>query len=80
MTSTPGELVALTGQNNPYPGKLGVIEEGAYADLLIVDGDPLKDLAAIGADKAWFDAKSRSQDVPSIKVIMKDGKIYKNTL
>ena len=80
MTSTPGELARLTGKRNPYPGKLSVIEKGAYADILIVDGNPLKDLAAIGADKGWFDAKPRSQDVPSIKVIMKDGKIYKNTL
>jgi imidazolonepropionase-like amidohydrolase len=80
MTSTPGQLAQLTGKNNPYPGKLGVIEKGAYADILIVDGNPLEDLAAIGADKGWFDAKPRSQDVPSIKVIMKDGKIYKNTL
>jgi imidazolonepropionase-like amidohydrolase len=80
MTSTPGQLARLTGKNNPYPGKLGVIEEGAYADILIVDGNPLKDLAAIGADKAWFEAKPRSQDMPAIRVIMKDGKIYKNTL
>lgn len=80
MTSAPGELAALTGQNNPYPGKLGVIEEGAYADILIVNGNPLKDLASIGANKGWFEAKPRSQDVPSIKLIMKDGKIYKNTI
>jgi imidazolonepropionase-like amidohydrolase len=80
MTSTPGQLAALTGKNNPYPGKLGVIENGAYADLLIVDGNPLEDLAAIGANKGWFDAKPRSQDIPSIRIIMKDGKIYKNSL
>ena len=41
MTLVPGELAAETGRNNPYPGKLGVIEEGALADILIVDGNPL---------------------------------------
>ena len=38
MTSRAGELAALTGKNNPYPNaRLGVIEEGAYADILLVD-------------------------------------------
>src|SRR5690606_10676087 len=40
-TSRNAELLSLSGERNPYPGKLGVIEAGAYADLLIVDGDPL---------------------------------------
>ena len=80
MTSTAGELAALTGKHNPYPGKLGVIEEGAYADLLIVDGNPLEDLSAIGANKGWFNAPPRSQEVESIRLIMKDGKVFKNTL
>jgi len=80
MTSTPGQLAQLTGQTNPYPGTLGVIQEGAYADVLIVDGNPLDDLAAIGANEGWFDAEPRSQNVENIKLIMKDGKIYKNTL
>jgi imidazolonepropionase-like amidohydrolase len=80
MTSTAGQLAALTGQTNPYPGKLGVIEEGAYADILLVNGNPLDDMAAIGANDGWFDAKPRSQNVENIKLIMKDGQIYKNTL
>ena len=81
MTSTGGELAELTGPENPYPeGKLGVIAEGAYADILVVDGNPLKDISAIGGHDQWFDAPARSQDVPSIRVIMKDGKFYKNTL
>jgi imidazolonepropionase-like amidohydrolase len=81
MTKYGGELAALTGPENPYPdGKLGVIEEGAYADLLIVDGNPLEDISAIGGQEKWFDAEPRGQDVPSIRVIMKDGKFYKNTL
>ena len=82
MTSINGEIVALSGPVvNPYPeAKLGVIEEGAYADILIVDGNPLKDLSVIGANSKWFDAEYRPNGVESIKIIMKDGVIYKNTL
>jgi imidazolonepropionase-like amidohydrolase len=80
MTSTGGELAALTGENNPYPGKLGVIEEGAYADILLVDGNPLEDITAIGGHHQWLDAPPRDQEVASIKLIMKDGVVYKNTL
>ncbi|MGI9570650.1 MAG: amidohydrolase family protein, partial [Desulfobulbia bacterium] len=80
LTSTGGELAALSGRGNPYPGKLGVIEEGAYADILIVDGNPLENIVAIGGSEKWFDAEPREQDVPSIRMIMKDGKVYKNTL
>jgi imidazolonepropionase-like amidohydrolase len=81
MTSTAGELAALTGKNNPYPaGKLGVVEAGAYADLLIVDGNPLEDITVIGANPKYFDSKPRAKGISNIKVIMKDGKIYKNTL
>jgi len=81
MTSNGGELAELTGRRNPYPkGKLGVIEAGAYADILIVDGNPLEDITVIGANEKWFDAEPRDQDVPTIRMIMKDGKIYKNTL
>ena len=81
MTVNGGKLAELTGPENPYPdGKLGVIEEGAYADILIVDGNPLEDITVIGANGKWFDAEPREQDVVPIKLIMKDGKIYKNTL
>jgi imidazolonepropionase-like amidohydrolase len=79
-TSTAGELAQLTGQRNPYPGKLGVIEEGAFADVLIVDGNPLEDLSVLGANPKWFDAEPRSEGHETIRIIMKDGKIYKNTL
>jgi imidazolonepropionase-like amidohydrolase len=81
MTSTAGELAALTGKNNPYlEGKLGVVEEDAYADLLLVDGNPLEDMTVIGANPKYFDAADRDRGIESIRVIMKDGKIYKNTL
>ena len=79
-TSTAGELLALTGPLNPYPHKLGVIEPGAYADLLIVDGNPLEDITVIGGDPKWFDAEPRGEGIETIQLIMKDGKIYKNTL
>lgn len=68
-TSGNAELFALSGKLNPYPdGKLGVIEAGAYADLLLYDGNPLQDILVI-------------VDYPvHLKLIMKDGKIYKNEL
>jgi len=67
-TSGNAELMALSGKRNPYPGKLGVIEEGAYADILLINGNPLKDI------KILTDAEK------NIVLIMKDGKIYKNTI
>jgi imidazolonepropionase-like amidohydrolase len=67
-TANNGELMALSGFINPYPGKLGVVEEGALADLLLVEGNPLQKLDLVAdPDKNFL-------------VIMKDGKIYKNTL
>ncbi len=67
-TSTNAELLALSGKRNPYPGKLGVVEQGALADLLLVEGNPLDNIDLI-ADAA-----------NNFKIIMKDGTIYKNTL
>ncbi|KRQ01445.1 hydrolase [Bradyrhizobium yuanmingense] len=66
-TSTNGELLALSGARNPYPGRIGVVEEGALADLLLVDGNPLEDIRLIE------DPANR------LVVIMKDGIIYKDT-
>jgi imidazolonepropionase-like amidohydrolase len=67
-TADNGELMALSGFINPYPGKLGVVEEGALADLLLVDGNPLEDINLVAnPDKNFV-------------VIMKDGRIYKNAL
>jgi imidazolonepropionase-like amidohydrolase len=81
LTSVNGEILALTGDTlNPYPdGKLGVIEEGAYADILLVDGNPLEDITAIGGSEQWFDAPARD-GIDSMRIIVKDGVIYKNTL
>jgi imidazolonepropionase-like amidohydrolase len=67
-TSKSAELLALSGRRNPYPGKLGVIQEGAYADILLINGDPLKDITILTKPEENF------------ALIMKDGKIYKNAL
>ena len=68
-TSTNAELLSLSGPRNPYPdGLLGVIEEGAYADLLLVDGNPLENIDLIADPEKNF------------VLIMKDGVIYKNTI
>jgi imidazolonepropionase-like amidohydrolase len=81
MTSTAGEMLALSGNRNPYQaGKLGVIEEGAYADILLVDGNPLEDISVIGGAEKWFDADPEWKPIETLDLIMKDGVIYKNTL
>lgn len=81
MTSAGGEVAAMTGRSNPYPaGKLGVIEKGAYADILLVDGNPLEDITVIGGNKEWFTAPPRERGIKTISLIMKDGKFFKNTL
>jgi imidazolonepropionase-like amidohydrolase len=67
-TGTNAELLALSGKRSPYPGKLGVVEQGAVADLLLVDGNPLENITVI-ADPA-----------KNFKVIMKDGRLHKNAL
>ena len=82
MTSIGGRLAALTGKLNPYPdGPLGVIREGAYADILLIDGNPLDDITVLGASQQMFDAAERRPGgIGTMDLIMKDGKIYKNTL
>jgi imidazolonepropionase-like amidohydrolase len=81
LTSTAGKLLALSGPRNPYgDGSQGVIEEGAYADLLLVDGNPLEDISVIGGAEAWFDADPEWKPIEALRLVMKDGQIYKNTL
>ena len=68
-TSGAAELLEQSGKRNPYrQGKLGVVEEGAYADLLLVDGDPLADITLF------------SEPEKNLRLIMKDGIVHKNTL
>lgn len=81
LTSTAGELLALSGPRNPYrEGKQGVIEVGAYADLLLVDGNPLEDITVIGGTDKWFDAPAEWKPIETIRLIMLNGSVYKNTL
>jgi imidazolonepropionase-like amidohydrolase len=61
-------LLELSGPRNPYPGKLGVVEEGALADLLLVDGDPLENIRLI------------EDAARNFVVIVKNGQIVKNQL
>lgn len=68
VTYKNGQLLALSGPRNPYQGKLGVIEKDAFADLLLVDGDPTENLDLIADPEKNF------------RIIMKGGEIYKNTL
>ncbi len=67
-TSTNAQLFGLSGLRNPYPGRLGVVEEGSLADLLLVDGNPLENIRLVADPHKNF------------LVIMKDGTIYKNAL
>ena len=68
-TGIGGELLALSGPRNRYrDGPLGVIRKGAYADLLLIDGNPLEDI------KILADPEN------NIDLIMKDGVIYKNEI
>lgn len=67
-TSVNAELLKLSGPRDPYPRQLGVVQEGAFADLLLVEGDPLAEIDLLADPAANF------------VVIMKDGKIFKNRL
>ncbi len=67
-TADNAALLGLSGPRTPYPGKLGVMEEGALADLLLVDGDPITDIRL-------FEEPDRT-----LVAIVKDGTIYKNLL
>ena len=66
-THDNAQLLALSGNRNPYPGTLGVVEEGALADLLLIDGNPIKNIDLVA-------------DPETKLVIMKDGRIYNNTM
>lgn len=68
VTHDNGQLLAMSGLRAPYQGKLGVVEEGALADLLLVDGDPTRNLALLAEPDRY------------LKLVMKDGRIYKNGL
>ena len=66
-TGRNGDLLRLSGPRTPYDGKLGVIEQGAFADILVADGDPTETLDFL------------SDPETNLRMIMKDGAIYKDT-
>lgn len=68
-TGMASEILSMTTYQNPYPkGKIGLLEEGAYADILLVEGgNPAEDVAILS-------------DVKNIKLIMKDGIVYKDEM
>lgn len=68
VTHDNAQLLQLSGLRSPYAGKLGIIEEGALADLLLVDGNPLEDISLIADPEKKF------------LTIIKDGIVYKNLL
>lgn len=67
-TSLSGELLQLSGARSPYPGVIGKIEEGAHADVLLIDGNPLEDISILRNHEEVLD------------LIMKGGIIYRNEL
>lgn len=66
VTYDNAQLLALSGNRSPYKGKMGVVETGALADLILIDGNPLKNIDVIAETDTKF------------LVIMKNGVIYKN--
>lgn len=67
-TAGNAELLGLSNLRNPYPGRLGAIEEGALADLLVVNGNPVDNIDLLENPQKNF------------TVIMKDGRVHKNSL
>ena len=68
VTSDNAQLLAMSGARNPYPGQLGIVEEGALADLLVIDGNPLQQIELLENPAEKF------------VLIVKNGVICKNSL
>ena len=68
-TGNAGKVLAMSGPARDYykEAKLGVIEEGAWADVLLFDASPVEDIKVL-------------KNADNMKLIMKDGVVYKNTL
>lgn len=67
-TGNVNDLIKLTTYQNPYPeGEIGILKKGSFADILVIQGNPVEDMDLL-------------YDVNNIQLIMKDGKVYKNTL
>lgn len=66
-TSNAAQVLSWSTGMNPYPdASLGVIEKGAFADIIVIDGNPLEDITSLKRD--------------NVKIVLKDGKCYKYTL
>ena len=69
LTSGNAQLFEMAGERNTYRGgKLGVVAEGSWADMILVDGDPTQDLSVIADPDAKF------------KLIVKGGHVVKDAL
>jgi imidazolonepropionase-like amidohydrolase len=69
LTYDNAQVFALSGERNPYlAGKLGEISEGAYADMILVDGDPMSEIKLLAEPEKNF------------VLIVKDGVVFKNKL
>jgi imidazolonepropionase-like amidohydrolase len=66
ITYDNARLLSLSGNRSPYKGQLGEVSQGALADLILVDGNPLQDINLLAQPEEKF------------LVIMKDGKLVKN--
>lgn len=67
-TADNADLLTLSGKRSPYSGKLGVIEEDALADLIIVNGNLLDNLELLNDPEN------------NLLLIMKNGTVFKNKL
>jgi len=67
-TGNAGDLLAMSGPRDPYQGRLGVIAEGAHADILVWDGDPETDLDFL------------EDPSTNLRLVMKGGRVFKETL
>ena len=67
-TGNAGDLLAMSGPRDPYLGRLGVIAEGAHADILVWDGDPETDLDFL------------DDPATNLRLVMKGGRLFKETL
>ena len=68
VTYGNAQLLSLSGSRNPYPGRLGIIEENAWADMIILDGNAMDNIDLLG------------DPGKNILLIMKGGEIFKNIL
>jgi len=67
-TGAAGDLLALSGARAPYDRRVGILAKDSFADLLVVDGDPARDLG-------WLESPDTS-----LRLVMKGGKIFRNAL